>query len=60
MSMSARASKRAQARALYGRATNIAIGTTQQPNGKGGFVTVTNGSVINNGGIMLNLVFTQQ
>ena len=47
--MSARASKRAQ-RALYGRATNIAIGTTQKPNGKGGFVAVTNGSVINNGG----------
>ena len=49
MSMSASQSKRAQ-RARSGRATDVALGVTQQPNGKGGFVTVTNGSVINNGG----------
>ncbi len=49
MSMSASQSKRAQ-RARSGRATGIAIGITQQPNGRGGFVATTNGSVINNGG----------
>ena len=49
MSMSASQSKRA-IRARSGRATGIPLGITQQPNGKGGFVSTTNGSVINNGG----------
>ena len=49
MSMSASQSKRA-IRARSGRATGIPLGITLQPNGKGGFVSTTNGSVINNGG----------
>ncbi len=49
MSMSASQSKRA-IRARSGLSAPGAIGITQQPNGKGGFVAVTNGSVINNGG----------
>jgi len=47
--MSASQSKRA-IRARSGHTSTGAIGITQQPNGKGGFVAVTNGSVINNGG----------
>tara|TARA_B100000902_G_C27074881_1_gene795878 strand:- start:119 stop:403 length:285 start_codon:yes stop_codon:yes gene_type:complete len=50
MSMAARASKRAQ-QAMHGHSTQGASGNTKLPNGKGGFITVTNGSVINYGGV---------
>ena len=38
--------------ALYGSAPSSDLGVTTLPNGKGGTVTVTNGSVINYGGNM--------
>ena len=38
--------------ALYGRNAGVANGVTSLPDGKGGTVTVTNGSVINYGGNM--------
>ena len=43
--------KRAQ-NARSGRNASVANGVTTLPNGKGGTVTVTNGSVINYGGTM--------
>ena len=39
-------------RALYGRNPGVPNGTTQMPDGKGGTITVTNGSVMNFGGNM--------
>ena len=38
--------------ALYGRNAGVANGVTTLPDGKGGTVTVTNGSVLNYGGNM--------